>query len=199
MRTPKVFKKCLHKECERHAISRGHCDKHYRRILRNGSADAVTRVVRNGMTAKEKFNLSYNVIDTGCWIWTGGSRPNGKGVPYPRLWGDNRKALSAHRFSYELFNGPIEAGLYVCHRCDTPLCVNPQHLFLGTHKENMADMRQKNRSYRGRGEEKGTSILTNNQAREIRESNEKRSVLAKRFGVSITTIRRIQSGETYNV
>jgi hypothetical protein len=83
--------------------------------------------------------------NTGCWIWTGALDQQG----YGRL-GVNRSAQRAHRVSFELFVGPIPPGVgyhgtEVCHRCDTPHCVNPQHLFLGAHRENMADMLAKGR------------------------------------------------------
>lgn len=80
--------------------------------------------------------------NTGCWLWTGavipvsgyGQMRYGKGTP-----------KKAHRVSYEIFVGPIPDGLYVCHRCDTPLCVNPDHLFLGTAKDNAQDAMRKGR------------------------------------------------------
>lgn len=83
---------------------------------------------------------SIPVTESGCWLWLGWVNAKGYGRMYAR--GTN---VGAHRFAWSAVNGSIPAGLYVCHKCDTPSCVNPAHLFLGTPTDNNHDMVAKKR------------------------------------------------------
>lgn len=88
--------------------------------------------------------------NSNCWIWTGSTKSGTKphALTYGRVHWRNR-GYPAHRLSWITFNGPIPRGLCVCHRCDRPLCINPDHLFLGTYADNALDMYEKGRHPHG--------------------------------------------------
>lgn len=98
-----------------------------------------------GREAIDRFTEKYEVNDRGCWIWTGGTVDGGYGQFSIGRDGRRSVVMQAHRWSYRHYNGEIPEGLLVLHRCDTPACVRPEHLFLGTQADNMADMRAKGR------------------------------------------------------
>jgi hypothetical protein len=128
----------------------------------------------------------------GCWVWTG-CKMKGYGQ-----FGYCRRNVLAHRFSYAQAYGPIEAHMMVCHRCDNPSCVRPDHLFLGTQKDNLDDCAAKGRTNRVRGERHRCAILTEKQVLQIRSRvSERRVDLAKEFGVSPEAISGIINGRKW--
>ena len=132
---------------------------------------------------------------TGCWLWSGYLQSTG----YGQLRLDGKMKL-AHRMSWIVFRGDIPDGMCVCHKCDTPRCVNPEHLFLGSHLDNTADAYAKGRmAIQKEGFDfhftrlRRYRKLTDKAVLEIRASNEPLIVLSERYGVSkacISTTRR---------
>lgn len=129
----------------------------------------------------------------GCWLWTG-SLMGPKGWRYGQFAVANNDNVGAHRFSYEVFNGPIPHGLFVCHRCDVPRCVRPSHLSLGTQKANLQDAKAKGRLPKYRKPQK----LTADNVRELRMLRGQgwlMTALADRYNVTVSCISSICSGK----
>lgn len=123
---------------------------HYTRWYRHGDPLTVHRVVDLG-PPEERFWAKVDKSDPdGCWIWTASTFTdrNGYGKFNAAIPPVSNKTVYAHRFSYEMTNGPIPDGLFVLHKCDNPPCVNPAHLHLGTQADNMREMVERGRTKR---------------------------------------------------
>lgn len=137
----------------------------------------------------QRFWFKVDIQDGGrCWEWLGHRNRWGYGA----FW-LNGKHLRAHRFVYELIHGPIPDGLVVMHSCDNPACVRPDHLSLGTHRDNWLDSKKKGRQVQRNlyGEESPKAKLTDEQVATIRDhyaQGQRAQYLADEYGVGVATI-----------
>lgn len=153
--------------------------------LHCGSAFAASSGSEKFCTNKCMFSASVEK-SAGCWTWRGVVDREGYGVM--RLKGRSR--AKAHRFSYELAHGPIPAGAMVRHFCDNPSCVNPEHLLIGSAKDNKRDCMERGRHLRGERHHKAK--LTADDVRAIRLSGERGAQIAARYGVTKENVYAIQ-------
>lgn len=140
------------------------------------------------VSSQERFWSKVVKTTSGCWEWQGSTNTNNG---YGRFW-DNGHHTTAHHFAWEQYNGKPPEGKCICHHCDNPKCVNPDHLFTGTLRENSIDAVRKNRH---------VNKLTTEQVTEIRKLIEggqvTRKEIAKMFGVSGSNISAIKKGRSW--
>ena len=140
-------------------------------------------------TLTERFDAKYTRGHVGgCWLWAGCLTAHG----YGRFFSDG-KSQGAHRYSYERFVRPIPEGLFVCHHCDTPNCVNPAHLFLGTSADNMRDMKEKGRARAAKGEANSFAKLNDEKVRAIRADGRLLREIAPDYGVTMAAVSLIKN------
>lgn len=150
-------------------------------------------------TALERFDRKWSTAAGGCWLWSAAISSTGYGA-FSMSAGT---LTTSHRASYMLRVGPVPDGLFVLHHCDIRRCVNPAHLFLGTHADNMRDMATKGRDFRGpplRGESNGMSKIRATDAAVIRALSSgglSQRVIAARFNLSQSTVWAIINNKTW--
>lgn len=146
--------------------------------------------------SKARKQIEYKIDNNGCWICVSHSK-NTHG--YPTIY-INNKSTGIHRYMYKKFKGEIPEGLCACHKCDNPACINPEHLFIGTYKDNAQDKISKGRDFfpdntglhYNKGNKNGRVKLREEQVIKIRNSNLKQRELAEIYKVSQVLISHIQ-------
>ena len=147
-----------------------------------------------------------HVAESGCWEWTGATVNGGYGVMGIGRRGEGN--VRVHRLAWEIWRGPIPDGMWVLHRCDNPPCFRPDHLFLGSHADNMADMTAKRRHRTqvrpesiARGERHGSAKLSEEEVRAIRALHAEgrtAAAIADQYGLSASTIGAIVRREGWS-
>mgnify|MGYP001607602161 CR=1 FL=1 len=208
-----TIRTCSVEGCVSAVSGHGYCNRHHLRWQRHGdpmhewdgtqpkrratSATFYARAKRDGPTSPH--------ADGACWVWTGALDKKGYGTS--NVHGESERA---HRASWIWTNGSIPDGACVLHKCDNPPCVNPAHLFLGTHADNNKDRAAKGRSFKGynrpkppprsppRGEDAWHAKLTEAQVREVRvllaEGRLSMRAIGRTYGIAHESVRKIAKG-----
>lgn len=147
-------------------------------------------------SAVEKILVNYEVVKD-CWEWKGKKDKDG----YGRLRVGGRITIRTNRAAWIVANGEIPNGKMICHKCDNPCCINPDHLYVGTAKDNATDRRNRGRSNNERGSLRWNSKLTEEQVRQISidyvPGKDSQTEVAKKYGVSQATISHILRGANW--
>ena len=179
---PQSITLCSIHGCGKPRATRGYCSAHYSLWRRHGDPQ--------WNSPRQRFERRIDRSAEGCWEWTGSCCTAGYGI----LSVDNRPRL-AHRLAYEFYREMIPTGMQVLHTCDNRRCVNPDHLYLGTHDDNMRDKVRRNRCSSLKGTESPTAVLSEDQVCAIRAEyaacGVSQRVLAARFGVTQSTVSAI--------
>lgn len=183
---------CCIKGCDKPSVALGLCVNHWRRNRKYGSPVALAKHSGSfrGVPTETRFLTRVKKRESGCWEWGGGRDQDGYGV----FRGEAGGVLfhRAHRYSYAIHSGPIPSGVHVCHKCDNPPCVNPDHLFLGANADNQRDKWAKGRGRGGAGENHHSAILTRKQVAAILRDARPYTELAADYGVSASTVGSIK-------
>lgn len=178
------------------------CRIHYARWYRNGHTRRTQREYDDGRPlvehAFEKLMTKIVKQLDGCWVFTEAPRSGGYGAVVIHRGDSGMYRWPAHRLTYEHFNGPIPKGMLVCHKCDNRLCCNPDHLFIGTAKDNLSDMARKGRSLHG---ERANNVkLTHDDIVQIYRMRDQRMTyreIGEKFGVTYGCIHMICAGRNW--
>lgn len=186
-----MHKSCSVEGCTNKYYGKGFCSKHYQRNRSHGAVH--DRKWHHGVSAQEKFmrsvdrnGASVTPVGTPCWLWTEGLSASG----YGKVWW-NGETLRANRVAWIIWKGRIPRGKCVLHKCDTPACVNPDHLFLGTNAANTKDRVAKGRSgrqSRNRGENSGRAKLMDAEVLAIRADSRSHKAVAADYHMDPSTI-----------
>ena len=189
---------CCIKGCDEPSLALGLCNKHWRRNKLYGSPVANKKHggMFRGKEPIERFNMQYQKSQNGCWLWVGGKDAYGYGLFRGEVLGKLLKR--AHRWSWAFHNKQtIPEFANICHTCDNPACVNPEHLWLGTVKENQQDKWEKGRGNTWRGEQLPQAKLTEDQAKAVMLDPRPYSRIAADYGVTSRTISDIKTKRSW--
>lgn len=176
---------CSIEGCGGRVEAKGYCAKHYQRFKKYGDPNGGK--YGHASSIQEFINARYEpVTESGCWIWTGVLNADGYGVI---SFGGKR--YMAHRKSLELSGVDVPDNLQVNHRCDVACCINPSHLYVGTQKENIADMISRKRADRKGEKNPFGHKLSDEEVRVIRSLNMPQRAIARAFGISHSAVGNI--------
>ncbi len=193
---------CLAEGCDRVVTKHGgfgYCSKHYQRFKKHGDPNRADWKKLEGENFEEKLKLNSIEDENGCWIWQGAQNKSGYGSV--NIGGG--KTAQAHRLAFKLWCGELPDEFFVCHHCDQPLCVNPNHLFLGTNQDNIDDKMYKGRAYTGvhKGVLNAMSKLTNEQVKWIKylclKKGESQANVARLYEINKQTVNDIVNNKKW--
>jgi hypothetical protein len=180
-----VKRTCKVDGCNEEHCAKGYFKKHYKVFNRLGKPFS-DRPTFHGTPEERFWHYTKKGAEGECWEWIGNKDKDGYGQMR-----DGKRMVRPHRFSYEIHHGPIPNGLSVLHKCNNPTCVNPNHLYLGNHKQNMKDRKKAGNYYKN--EKHPMCKFSNETVLAVRKEKGKRSDIAKKYGISLSQVSNIRN------